>query len=41
MKPGVVENEKEEHFWGIVKNIVERKQNKSNEPESNKTESLS
>jgi hypothetical protein len=31
MKSGVVKNENEEHFWEIVKKIVERRQNKTND----------
>lgn len=41
MKPELVKNENEEHFWEIVKKIVERKQNKSNEPREDKAEDLS
>ena len=42
MKEKIIKNDSEEHFWEIVKRIVERKQNKANEYRAeNKTESLS
>jgi len=31
MKPDLAKNENEEHFWEIVKRIVERKQHKTND----------
>jgi len=41
MKSDVVKNENEEHFWEIVKKIVERKQNKANAHREDNTESVS
>lgn len=41
MKSNLVKNENEDHFWEIVKKIVERRQNKTNEHRTDKTESVS
>jgi len=40
MKSDLVKKENEEHFWEIVKKIVERKQNKANGHREDKTEGV-